>query len=160
MAHTPTNWQNYPATVTPITASELNRMDGLLTAAYDLAELIINKIVSPETVITETLDAQSTLVVSSFYVFPSSVTVTDVSTDGIIIRKNNTIVPPSSYTVAPATRMITFTGIEFEDTDTVTFSLYRPAAITPTVICTQTEYDNMQTHDDKTLYVIIEEAEP
>lgn len=146
MAHTPTNWQDYPSTSTPITAAQLNRIDSLNAAAYDLIDTALGKVAA--NIISETLDSSSTLL-NGWYIFPTSV---DVETDGIIVRKNDEIIPPSGYYFTAIQRQITITSTTFSIGDTVTFAIYKPAV--PIVRCTQAQYDAMQTHDPNTLYVI------
>lgn len=150
MAHTPTNWQDYPSTATPITAAEMTRIDGLTTAAYDLIDETLAKVVATNFIISETIDSSSTLL-NGWYLFPSSVV--DVETDGIIVRKNGDIIPPSGYYFTAAHNQITITATTFDVGDIVTFAIYKPIAISPPI--TQAQYDAMQTHDPNTLYVIV-----
>lgn len=125
--HTPTNWQDYPATTTPITAAELLRMDKLGSEAYDLIDYTLSKIIGAETrtVTSVTVDASSTLYTNLWCFAPTGFS---FANDGIIIRKNGELVPLSAYYLTPSNGTITFTGTTFAVGDAVTFAVYKNAS--------------------------------
>ncbi len=144
--HNPTNWQDYPSTVTPITAAQMKRIDTLCCAGYDLIDYTLSTALNG-TKTSETLDASSTLILGHWCLYPNGYT----AEDGLIVRINGDIVPLTAYTFDTVQSVITFDpSVMFEVGDIVTFTVYK-RGIYP---CTQAEYDAMSTHDANTLYVI------
>ena len=102
MAHTPTNWQDYPATTTPIMAAELTRIDGDASQAYNMCDCFAGRTFSGT--VEETVAANEGIA-SSGRLKISDDDITD--TAGAIVRcsrtTNNTetkwIVPMTDYTM-------------------------------------------------------------
>lgn len=132
MAHTPTNWQDYPSTSTPITAAQLTRIDSLNAAAYDLIDYALDRIIAPYSTVTETLTADSWLIISSsphWTVFPSGF---DPDEQALIIRRNGELIPLSMYHFVEIQSQIVFdSSMSFAIDDVMTYVMYKPQAGAP-----------------------------
>lgn len=127
MSHSPNNWQNYPATTSPITAAQLLRIDGLSCASYDYIDALLKKIIASDTV-TETLTATSTLILSTpaWCLFPSGFNPTE---NVLVVRKNGDLIPLSQYTLNTTNTTVTFdSSVTFTVGDVVDFVICKQSA--------------------------------
>lgn len=149
--HNPTNWQNYPDTTTPITASELLRID-TLACRTDIIDYMLDSIL-PHLTVTQTLTAESYQLLGHWCLFPEGFE----SGDGIMIKLNGEFIAPSKITINTLQGQLVFdSSIAFAVGDVMTFNIYKPHLIYP---MTQADYDDIQSPDEGTLYVIREEPE-
>lgn len=162
MAHTPTNWQDFPSTSTPITAAEMARIDGDATQAYNASDCFAGRTFA--WTITETVTANEGIA-SSGKLKISNDTSDISSVVGVIVRCSRTsnnittkwIVPIVDYTIEYVSGFGTYVTFPattyFYVGDIVTAQVYMPVAISPPK--TQAQYDAMPSHDPNTLYVIV-----
>lgn len=122
--HTPTNWQNYPATITPITAAELLRMDKLGSEAYDLIDYALDRVVTRTQLAqtSMTVEQGDTLISGNVCPAPSGF---DVDNDGLIVRINGAIVALSDYTISTGLIHFDDDNVAFNVGDVVTFNVYK-----------------------------------